>query len=218
MPDLCTLDQVKAWLNLTGLSTADILLTRLVSAVSADFLNAIERYDFTPPADFTDVHTIEAHNLTRLSPERSAVYSSGPLQSEFRVGLNHWPVNSIASVSLDGVAVAASADGIAPGWYIDLKEQPEFRNTLIVIGQYVRQGYSKLSVTYNAGYASNAVPAEVTQAVIEWVAFRYRVRDSLGKQSVHMQQGESITFDKTAMPASVQNVIERYSVSAVTNF
>jgi hypothetical protein len=31
MPDLCTLDQVKAWLNLTGLSTADILLTRLVT-------------------------------------------------------------------------------------------------------------------------------------------------------------------------------------------
>jgi hypothetical protein len=214
MADLCSVEDLKAWLGI-GNAASDGLLTRLITAVSTDFLNEIERLtDFTPAADFTDVLTLSSHNITAVLPLNVPWYFNGI--GEFKVGLRHWPINSIASVTLDGNAVPHSTDGIQNGWFFAGDNEPEYRDTILLIGQYVKLRQSKLTVVYNAGYA--AAPKDVEQAVIEWVSFRYRCRDNIGKNSVHMQQGESIQFDKSARPASVQDVIDRYGRSASLNF
>src|SRR3954466_12125807 len=103
MPDLCELAQVKAFIPSTKNSDSDELLKSLITSTSADFLRAINRGDFTPAKAY-----IERHKLAdRLR-----------CTTEVRVYVNHWPCNSVTSVTVDGAAIAAS-DGFSDGYFLD---------------------------------------------------------------------------------------------------
>jgi len=207
--DLCGLADVKSWLSIgTSATGDDSLLTRLITATSADFLAEIDRYDFFA-ASFTDV--LRGRALAQIP-----IRMDEPYLGSHRIVLRHWPVNSITSLVLDGVTVPASTDGVASGYWLDTNTDPENRQTVTLIG-YVFTQMSIATVAYDAGY--EAVPGDVAQAAIEWVAARYRNRASGGMSSQRLSEGrsqsEDVSFVPWDIPKSTQRVIERYKTGAV---
>jgi hypothetical protein len=56
MSALCQLEDLKLWMQIpTATTSEDSLLSRLIDAVSADFLQAIKRPDLTPAAAYTEL-------------------------------------------------------------------------------------------------------------------------------------------------------------------
>lgn len=199
MADLCELDDVKAWLEIPDTNkTADAMLTRLISATSAEFIQAIDRNDFTPEVAFTD------SMLVLRTPASRA-------QKSITVVLKHWPVNTITSVTVDGTAVAESSDGFADGYVFSDGADPEARVGISIVGSLATScSTSPLEVTvvYDAGY--DTVPADVTQAVIDWVAYKYRSRQWIGMTQKHMNAGETVSYEQVEMPTSTACCVERY--------
>lgn len=207
--DLCQLDDVKDWLNIPRTQTSeDDQLSRLITAISAEILNEIDRTDLTPVADYVnEVHRIGPHHFHSSHSVYGGTRDSRP--REVTVALRHWPINSIASVTVDGVTVVLSTDGVLDGYYYDATEDPEYRNTLKLLNVTVVLGRSVVSVNYNAGYAT--VPKDLEQAVIEWVGFKYRSKQWIGQTSKHLSTGENVQVMTGRMPDSVAGVIKRYS-------
>jgi FAD/FMN-containing dehydrogenase len=130
--------------------------------------------------------------------------------------MRHWPINSVASLVLDGVTVSQSTDGIMAGWYLDLNTDPENINTLSLV-DYLFTRLSTVTIVYNAGYV--AVPADLTQAAIEWVAARYQGRTAAGTSSIKVTEGrsqsEQATFVPFDMPRATKRVAERYKTNSL---
>ena len=209
MPDLCQLADVKAWLSIgSGTTTDDALLTRLITATSADFLSEIDRYDFMA-ADYTEVRLGKGLRGILQSPEPEP-----PLRRKTMA--RHWPLNSIASFTLDGAAITASADGIASGYWFDPNTDPENRSVVMLIG-YAFTRWSTLTWQFNAGYTT--VPTDVTQAVIEWIAARYRGRQGAGIGSLHITEGrsqaEGVAYTPWDMPQATSRIAQRYKTNAL---
>lgn len=207
MPDLATLANLKSYLGITD-GSQDTELQRLLTAKSAAFMNAIHRQDFAPAAAFTD-----------------RLYGNGCHE----IFLKHYPINSITSVTIDGTAQTVSADGIADGYYFDASLPPEDRQKLSIIGACFpfcgwrsSRGWSStpnVVVVYNAGYTT--IPVEVSQAVIEWVAFargagqlqaadQSGVSEQIGDYSHGAIASETSKYLASAIPQSVQDVIDSY--------
>lgn len=191
---LCSLADVRAWLQAASGQTADdALLLRLISAVSYDFLREIRRPDFYPAQDYTEVR--EGDGGSRMT-------------------MRHWPLNSIASVTIStplvspaSLAIPPSTDDITPGYWIDMDLDPERRWEIYLDG-YVFADLASVTVKYNAGYA--VVPLDVEQAMIEWVSYVYKSRMWIGQTSKHMAQGESVQVSDADIPPSVRRVVDRY--------
>lgn len=293
MPDLCQLSDVKDWLTIPSEQVSDdVLLARLISATSADFLNEINRPDFAPSIKYMEFR------------------QGNGLQEIF---LNHYPINAIYSVQIDGQTVPESPDGISDGWYFDPAADPEnriklrllgfqftnwrnwlqrafpywsstrsgdlSRNNVVIeysagyggtiedgpfnvpaagdaaeslfqisIGAFVsdagvkyqesgdalalvtgapNQGQYSVTVvgstgiyTFNAAdagvtvllsYAFADIPDDVTQAVIDWVSYRYKQRQWIGQSSRKSSAGDQTTFIDQAMPQSTSNAVAKYN-------
>jgi hypothetical protein len=185
LPDLTTLDAVKGWLAITQ-TGSDAILTALVTSTSADFLRAIERTDFLA-ADYTEVREGDGNS---------------------RLAMRHWPITAVTALTVAGTTIAASADKIAPGYYLDADLDPERINQLYLVGSTFTD-VAQVVVAYAAGYAEP--PDDVAQAVIEWVAARYKGRPGAGVSSQREVGGEHVTYDREApMPPTTAAVAERY--------
>lgn len=211
--DLCKIEDVKAWANIAvTVPTADDLLKRLITAVSRDFMTAVDRHDLTPRKAYIEVVTLDRRNPEGPLGWRNGDNWGNVPSNEKPIsvaGLRHWPIQQITSVTIDGNAVVAS-DGTADGFFYDENEEPESRNTLYLVGsQYSFNRRAMAVVVYDAGYDS--VPEDIEQAVIEWVVFRYTSRQWIGQMSKHSVQGEAVQYSQSDMPASTKAVIERYS-------
>jgi hypothetical protein len=201
MADLCTLDDVKGWLVIPASTTAeDALLRRLISAVSSDFLRTIKRPDLTPAA--------ELHRAALRQRQDGDLHLS--LADQFRHFCDH-----------RHVAISASADGLADGYWLPTEPDLEQKTKINLTGfcftrhgrdflRSVLNSSSKPNVVlvYNAGYA--AVPSDIAQAVIDWVAYRYKGRQWIGQSSKHMNAGENVSFQNALMPETTKAVIEKY--------
>lgn len=189
MPDLTFASAVAQWMSLDAAATvkATPALATLVTSTSADFLRAIDRVDFMQTA-YTEVR--EGDGGTNLA-------------------LRHWPIQSVSSLTVSGTTVAALASPTSSGWYIDTQLDPERRNQLWLGGGAVYTDTAQVVINYIAGY--DAVPADVAQAVIEWVADRYKGRPGANLASQRSAGGDHVTYEKEdAMPATTALVIERY--------
>ena len=204
MPDLCVIQDVKDWLGIGVATTEDDLLKRLITATSNDMLGMMSRFDLSPAADYVE-------------PRRG--------NGDKRMLLHHWPINTVASVTIDSVAIVASPDGVQNGFVIDADPDPEMRLGITLIGSRFTKRISPYSstslnfpnapdpnvvVTYNAGYAANVLPTSIVQAAIDWVSYRYRSRQWIGQTSKHMNVGEVVQFRNVLMPDTTAAVIERY--------
>ena len=184
---LTTLQSVKDWMALgTNPTVADAKLTNTIVGISAEFMRAIDRLDFSPSATYTEVRQGDGSS---------------------HILLRHWPVQSVSQVNISGVAVAPSPDGVQAGWWIDLNLDLDRRWELYIVGgQSFTDGVS-VSITYSAGY--DTPPADVSQAITEWVQDRYLGRTSAGVQA-ESGDGEKTAYEKPSIPLPVQAVIERY--------
>lgn len=207
MPNLCQLMDVKDWLNIVDVS-ADTTLTRLIESLSFEFLREIKRPELAPGTDWTEV-----------------VPGNG-MQEMF---VRYYPINSIASVTVNGVAIPASPDGgVTDGyWFNSAAVDIEDRIKISLSGYWFTQGslpsggswsYNALSgsyplnnvvLAYNAGY--EIVPKDIEQAMIEWVCEKFKGRQWIGQSSKHMANGESVSFLNRRWSPSVQGAINRYT-------
>jgi len=177
---LVTLSNAKAWFATSGTplpSTDDALLTRLILACSGAIEAWLNR-------------TIAATNYTW----------TGAGTGSSRLLLPNYPVQSVASLTVDGVAVLPSAGYGLAGYAFD-----EFG--LWRIGGVFTRGVRNVVVTYNAGFAT--VPPEIEQACIATVALRYRERERIGHASKSLA-GETVAFTIVDFPAEVKTLLRNY--------
>lgn len=218
--DLCQLADLKDWLQIDpGDTSQDSRLTRLIAATSADFLNRINRPGFAPSDSYSEL--VEVSNW----------------RSESRlldVFLTNYPVNDVTSVTINEVTLPAF-DPAKPdvlGWVFDPELPPEQRQKIILRGvlgfqswfsprhSIVRPDNLRVLVEYDAGY--DTAPADVTQAIIEWIAFKKGLAELQGAdqttQWVQMGQyqqnsmiaGSTFKAQAMSMPQSVEDVINQY--------
>lgn len=209
MPDLCELADVKTWLGITDTSS-DAMLERLITATSEDFLNEIRRQDLTPAADYVDVILVNE----RLSS--CAVPFFQPRQRE--VFLRHYPVNSVAKVTVDGQEIDAVDDPTTDsGYWFDDTRSPEDRQFIILLGF---ETCRNVKVEYNGCY--DEIPPSIEQAVIEWIAFKrgagqlQQSNQSAGAVKIgdYQETGSAIEMTiaatKADIPTNVQRAIDQY--------
>jgi hypothetical protein len=125
-----------------------------------------------------------------------------------RLVLRHWPITAVSSVKVGGNIITAQSAPGGTGYYIDSALDPERLNELYLNGSSFTDA-AQVIIAYTAGYAT--APADIAQAVTEWVAVRYKSRPGAGISSQREAGGEHVTFDKDeAIPASTSRVIEKY--------
>lgn len=206
MTDLCTLTDVKAWLStggppgtLAGLGpTDDPLLARLITAVSAQIENWLCRPILS--ADWQET--------------RDGL--GGPYEARFQFGVT--PCMAVLAVSIANIAVPA-APAFTPGSPSIVQSLPfgfhagyEFSATQLVIRGYAVPRMARaVSFTYTGGYPS--VPADIAQAAIDLVVFRYRERTRIGAVSARIG-GEVVSYSQLPLPPWTQLALQQYRAVA----
>jgi hypothetical protein len=166
--DLTTIANVRSWLSSNGKPSSDVTdngnIQSLITAVSIDFLRRTGR-----------------------GPQNNAV----PVQSPFcqavvysetydgngndRLFLRNWPILSVASLSISGVAASQSTSAAMPGFQIDASGRSlSFQGAgggawlsgsrcLFGAGAASRfaRGVGNVQVTYTAGFAEQPVAGEL---------------------------------------------------------
>ena len=177
--DLTTLANVKAYISPPLVTTADdVLLSRLVTAASQFIQSWLNR--------------------TIASASYSETRNGG---GGTRLFLRNRPVTAVASLTIDGVAIAPSAPApTGDGYLFD-------ENSLYLIGHCFSRGAQNVTVHYTGGFA--ATPPEIEQACIALVALRYKERDRIGQGSKNVG-GETVSFQQKDMPADVATILDQY--------
>ena len=182
--DLTTLDNVKAWLGLSGdVTSSDSLLSALITAASGFVTQHLGR-DLTP-ASYTEVYDARGGRLLLL---RQA------------------PITGVQAVSFCGKTLTTEGDPIAgtPGfWFTDRR--------LSLIGErFPERGL--VVVTYTAGYAT--LPPSLVQAVNELVGEAFRRRERIGQSSKSLGGQETVSFFTADMNASVKTALAGFMAVA----
>jgi len=176
--DLTTLANVKAWFAPPLTATADdALLARLVTAAS----------------QFIQIWLGRTIAATAYAETRNGLGGT-------RLFLRNRPVLSVASLTVDGVAIAPASGPGQAGYLFD-------DSSVYLAGHAFSRGQQNVTVAYSAGYA--ATPPELEQACIALVALRYKERDRIGQVSKNLA-GEVVSFAQKDMPADVQTLLDQY--------
>jgi hypothetical protein len=196
--DLTTLDTLKQWLPVkSDIVTDDATLGRLITAVSQDFMRATKRPDLLQ-ADYTEVRQGDG-------AQRLAVY--------------HWPIVAVDLLKVATVAIPASADKIAVGYFFDQDIDPERIFNLYLIGSAFTDA-AAVQIDYTAGYVQPgatptgdeiALPNDIEQAVLDWCGYRYKQRPNVGVTQRRSTEGEQTGLEIVDAPPNVLQVIERYA-------
>ncbi len=177
--------------------TEDYKLSRLITSCSQLFLSLANRSTFIP---------------TLCSETRNG---NG---ANVIVPYN-WPLLSVASVTANGVAVPPSPDGVRAGWVND-----RYQIMLIGGGAFPRfpalmpysfpRGFQNVVLVYTYGFA--AIPFDVSQAVIELVAQKYRRAQHVDQDSQALPSGGgTVSFSRKDIPPEVQTVIDQYRIKGI---
>jgi len=126
-------------------------------------------------------------------------YRDGP--GGHALSMKNYPVTAVSAVEINGVAIPVASDQVSFGYLFDDRQ-------VILRGYTFTRGRQNVKVTYTAGYA--AVPADLEQACLELVAYKYRGRDWTG-QSSKIIGGENITYVVKEMPDSVLGVLKGHA-------
>ena len=186
--DLCTLAEVKDWLGLTT-ATDDARLARLITAASEDIRQECNRS--FEPANYTESH-------------------SGYGYGQVVLVTRQWPVISVASLMIDNATIPAQPSAGRPGYTII---NADSAGHVVLDGYEYARGKNNIQLTYRAGYADTHgvfdPPADLTQAAIDLVAYRYTGKSRIGQKSKTLA-GETVTYITDHYPDSVTRVIQRY--------
>lgn len=176
MADLTTTAAFKSYARITG-SADDALIATLITSVS----NFIEQWLSRSIAAATYTEVYDGNGSDKLY-------------------LHNSPVNSITSVSADGLLLPQSLSTLQDGWVL-------VRRTLRLRGMTFSKGVGNVTVVYNAGYAT--VPPAIAQACMETVKVRY---DESKRASVSQQSlaGETTVYVRDDFPASAQSILVQF--------
>lgn len=190
--DLTTLANAKAWLNVpTTVTGDDAMLQRVITAASQFVQTYLNR---------TIASTAYSESITGSGSNTLA--------------LPNYPITAVSSLSIRGVPIAASPDGVQVGYVFDDRFLYLIGNA--GFGQFPNGADGKfpkwpplgVQVSYTAGFAST--PADVEQAVLELIGLKYGGdRTHFGQVSKTIN-GEVVSFSVADMPASVRTLLNNF--------
>jgi hypothetical protein len=190
MGDLTTLANAKAWLNIQT-TTDDLLITRLITAISAYAQTWMNR-----------------QILTQTYAEKRSGTGSNTM------ALANYPCTAVSSLVIAGQTINMSPDGMQAGYIFDDQFIYLVGNAFAssnfpssAPGKFPKWPPLGVHIAYAAGY--DVVPPEIEQAVIEWLSLRYTERTRIGQSSKSLA-GETVSFIVKDMPDSVKTVLTNY--------
>jgi hypothetical protein len=195
MADLTTLENVKSYMQITDTSQ-DIVLARLISAFSQWFLTQVNRGALISSTYTEQRNGQGGDSLTTI----------------------YWPIQSITSLTVDGITIPASVNG-SPGYVFDSFTIWLTTGYSLTSGfsscfdARFRRGRGNVQILYVAGYTN--VPLDIEQAVIDQVAFTLRRQPNLGTTSQSMNGITTVSFSQKDLAPGVQAVVEFYRDRAV---
>jgi hypothetical protein len=117
----------------------------------------------------------------------------------------HFPVSTVSGFLVNGIAIPEAVAETDSGYRV-------LNDVIVLSSDYRFTDGLICSVSYTAG--PETVPADVTQAVIEIAAERYKYMGRVGELSKSTANG-SVSFVSFQIPAFVQSVIDTYRVYRV---
>ena len=117
-----------------------------------------------------------------------------------KLSVPSYPVTAIASLFVDGVAIPPRPSFGSNGYVFTT-------TSLSLVGYSFSKGVQNIQLAYTAGFA--AIPTEIEQAVIEWIADRYVSRDRISINSKTLA-GETISFAQNDIPDPVMAILRPY--------
>lgn len=197
--DLCALADLKAWLNVQT-NSEDALLQNLITRGSAQMLRWMNR-DHIVATTYTENR--DGNDALFILPR-------------------NFPLISVSSVTVNGVAIPGAADQVSAGFVIDGRKimLRGGSSAFYSLGPYSSQyqyrftrGFQNVQIVYQAGYAN--VPADLQQAAIEGFAYVYRRRTHIGEDANSASGQLTMSFSKEMLPASVLATLAQYTKRAV---
>lgn len=202
--DLTTLAQVQALVKVDSADTA--LVTSLVTSVSRYVAQFCGRDNMNSVQTVTDL-------LDGSGSDKQFV--------------SEWPIKTVTSLSVFGVAIPVSPDGIQPGYTFDNNAMILLPNTFVGVpgsrfglSRFPR-GRRNVQAVYQAGYDSvskppgnaafNGAPDDLGYAVTFLVAQEYKRRDWIDQSSKTLaQSGEVVVFRSWEWPPNIESIIQEY--------
>lgn len=113
--------------------------------------------------------------------------------------LKNYPVKTITSVFIDGAAIPQAPSIQDRGYLL-------FDDRILLFGYQFSWGQRNCQIIYTAG---QDIPADVQQACVELVSYRYRSRDRIGLASKSIA-GETTAYVTKDMPDHVKTLLQRH--------
>lgn len=179
--DLCTVQDVRLYSpNVQGAQT-DPLLAELVTSESATIESYCERWIRDREVDIVQTFSGEGSRL---------------------IAVPAYPITSVASVIVDGVAWPRTTSSTQPGYTFS-------ERFLIAPLMGFPRGWQNVQVTYRAGYALETVPPPLKQACIELVDLRLQERKRQGV-SGRTVGGEQVSYMDKDLPSSIKERLRSF--------
>lgn len=122
-----------------------------------------------------------------------------------RMMTNQSPITAVSSVQINGQSIAASTGALVAGYTFD--EHSIYLRPGLGFERFWR-GIQNVEFSYTAGFGT--VPADVSQACIELIAFKLAKRNRIDKKNETLGQQQTIGFDTSDMPKGVQTALMPY--------
>jgi len=146
-----------------------------------------------------------------------------------RMLMKDWPITAVASLTVNGLSVQASPDGVSAGFVFDERRIILLPNTVIgsplASSSYVALSRfpripQNVTIVYTAGYTANTVPAADTNyngaptdlglAVTHLVFEAYKRRRWVGQDAKTIAQGQNIRTHDREWPEWVNRIMNTY--------
>ena len=181
--DLTTLADVETYLGLSAGNSDEARLSALITACSTAFASYCGR-------QFASAGYTETRN------------GSGGAS----LWLKQSPITAVSSVMINGDVIPSGGGwngGVqVPGFSFD-------DNFVYLFGYRFWKGQQNVQVAYTAGYA--AIPADLAQACVEQVSFRYKEIKDLGRRSVAgPAPGQTLSFVVADFLPNTKRVLDLY--------
>lgn len=220
--DLTTVANIQAWLG-SGASDAQSMQD-CITAASAYWLWAV---GMAPQnGDFPTVSPL----VGPVSNINETYDGNGSSRMFLRIR----PIQSVQSLSVNGIAIPASSGVTVPGFVVDGSGKsiairsgsggPAPGQQLTVSFGFLRnprsgiwffsEGIQNVAVRYTAGYTTE--PFDIEMAVRQMVAVNYKRRSWIDQRSQAMAQGAgTISFRDWEFPPEVKSVLDHYRRRAI---
>jgi hypothetical protein len=179
--DLCTVAELKSWLPNQG-NNDDVTLQSLITNASLQVLQYIDRPHILSSVLGLLTENYDGNDSDRLLPR-------------------NFPIISVSSVSIDGVAVQPATTPTTAGYLWDGRR-------ILLRGFRFCRGLQNVQLSYSAGYPS--VPLDLKQAAVEAFALTYRQRVRIGEKSNSMSGQVNVSFDMGDVPPRSMAIFSQY--------